>query len=145
MVRFDHVGVVVEDLAAAADFFRALGFEGDDMTVVEGDAVDGINGLEGVRAEILMVSTPDGSGTLELVNYHAPGDGGKPRAEPANRPGFRHIAIEVEGLDATVERLRSGGFATVGEVRDYGDSWRLCYVRGPEGLIIELAQRLTSS
>jgi catechol 2,3-dioxygenase-like lactoylglutathione lyase family enzyme len=145
MLRFDHVGVVVEDLAAAAAFFHALGFEGEDGMVVEGDAVDGINGLDGVRAEILMVSAPDGSGTLELVKYHAPADGGRPQAAPANRPGYRHIAIEVEGLDAIVERLKAGGFDTVGEVRDYGDSWRLCYVRGPEGVIVELAQRITSS
>ena len=142
MLRFDHVGVVVDDLDAAVGFFLALGFERAGEALVEGDDVDGINGLHGVRAKILMVRTPDGTGKLELVKYHSPADGGAPRAEPANRPGFRHICIEVDGLAAIVERLRARGLDTVGEIREYGDSWRLCYVRGPEGLIVELAQRL---
>jgi catechol 2,3-dioxygenase-like lactoylglutathione lyase family enzyme len=141
-LRFDHVGVIVDDLDAAAAFFYALGFERVDGAEVEGDDVDGINGLEGVRAELLMVRTPDGSGTLELVKYHAPAYDGSRSPAPANRPGFRHIAIEVDDVTAIVDRLRRQGFDTVGEVRQYEDSWRLCYVRGPEGLIIELAQRL---
>jgi catechol 2,3-dioxygenase-like lactoylglutathione lyase family enzyme len=142
MLRFDHVGVIVDDLDAAARFFLDLGFERVGGTQVGGDDVDGINGLKGVRAELVMVRTPDGSGTLELVKYHAPADGGTPRAEPANRPGYRHIALEVDDVAALVDGLRAKGFDTVGEVRDYEDSWRLCYVRGPEGLIMEFAQRL---
>jgi catechol 2,3-dioxygenase-like lactoylglutathione lyase family enzyme len=142
MLRFDHVGVIVDDLGAATRFFLDLGFERLGGTQVEGDEVDGINGLEGVRAELVMVRTPDGSGTLELVKYHAPADGGTPRAEPANRPGYRHIALEVDDVAALVDGLRAKGFDTVGEVRDYESSWRLCYVRGPEGLIVEFAQRL---
>jgi catechol 2,3-dioxygenase-like lactoylglutathione lyase family enzyme len=143
MLRFDHVGVVVEDLDAAAAFFARLGFEREMRTVVEGDEVDAINGLEGVRADLLMVRAPDGSGTLELVKYLAPADGGAPRPEPANRPGYRHIALQVDDVAAIVDGLRESGFDTVGEVSDYEGSWRLCYVRGPEGLIVELAQRLT--
>jgi catechol 2,3-dioxygenase-like lactoylglutathione lyase family enzyme len=143
MLRFDHVGVIVEDLDAAVAFFLGLGFEREGGTTVEGDDVDAINGLEGVRAELMMVRTPDGSGTLELVKYHAPagGDGG-PR--PANMPGYRHICIEVDDVDGLVGTLRDKGYDLVGQVRDYGESWRLCYVRGPEGLIVEFAQRLGS-
>jgi catechol 2,3-dioxygenase-like lactoylglutathione lyase family enzyme len=144
MLRFDHVGVVVDDLDAAAEFFVALGFERDGGMVVEGETVDGINGLDGVRAELVMVWTPDRSGKLELVKYHAPAHNEGPQPSPANRLGFRHIAIEVGDLNTMVDRLRAKGFDTVGEVRDYGDVYRLCYVRGPEGLIIELAERLAS-
>jgi len=143
MLRFDHVGVVVDDLDAAAAFFADLGFECASPMRVDGDVVDAINGLEDVRAELMMASAPDGSGTLELVKYHAPAGGEGPDDSPANRLGYRHIAIEVDGLDAIVERLRDKGFDTVGEVRDHGSSYRLCYVRGPEGLIVELAQRLS--
>jgi catechol 2,3-dioxygenase-like lactoylglutathione lyase family enzyme len=145
MLRFDHVGVVVDDLDAAAAFFEALGFERDGNTEVSGETVDRINGLDGVRAEMVFVRTPDGTGTLELIKYHAPeaGEGAQPL--PANRPGFRHICIEVEDLNAIVDRLRDEGFDTVGDVADYGTSYRLCYVRGPEGLILELAEKLTSA
>jgi catechol 2,3-dioxygenase-like lactoylglutathione lyase family enzyme len=142
MLRFDHVGVIVADLDAAEAFFVGLGFESQGRMVVEGDVVDGINGLDGVRAELVMVRTPDRTGTLELIRYHAPADGGDPQPAPANRPGFRHIAIEVDDVNTTVAGLRDQGFDTVGEVRDYGASYRLCYVRGPEGLIVELAERL---
>jgi catechol 2,3-dioxygenase-like lactoylglutathione lyase family enzyme len=142
MLRFDHVGTVVDDLDAAAAFFAALGFESDGRMFVDGEAVDRINGLEGVRAEVMMVRTPDRTGCLELVKYHAPADEHGAEAVPANRLGFRHIAIQVEDLDAIVDGLRVDGFDTVGDVQDYGGSWRLCYVRGPEGLIVELAERL---
>lgn len=144
-LRFDHVGVVVDDLGAAIEFFRALGFEGDGTMVVEGDDVDGINGLEGVRAELIMMRAPDGSGTLELVQYHEPADGGAPSPASAHQPGYRHIAIEVDDVAAVLAGLREQGFDTVGEVRQYEGTWRLCYVRGPEGLIVELAQRLGTS
>src|ERR687898_297886 len=97
MLRFDHVGVVVDDLDAATAFFVGLGFER------EGGAMDKINGLAGVRAELVMVRTPDGTGKLELVKYHAPADDEGPQSwRPANRPGFRHICIEVEDLNAIV-------------------------------------------
>jgi catechol 2,3-dioxygenase-like lactoylglutathione lyase family enzyme len=144
MLRFDHVGVVVDDLDAVAAFFLALGFESEGWGVVEGETVDRINGLDGVRAELEMVRTPDGSGKLELVKYHAPADTRGAHPLPANRLGFRHIAIEVTQLDAIVEGLRDKGFETVGEVRDFADSYRLCYVRGPEGLIVELAEQIAS-
>src|SRR5215208_6295565 len=138
MLRFDHVGVVVDDLDAVAAFFLALGFERKGGTLVEGEVVDKINGLDGVRADVVMVRTPDGSGTLELVKYHAPADRQGAQPLPANRLGFRHIAVEVDDLNTIVDGFRAKGFDTVGEVCDYGNVYRLCYVRGPEGLIIEL-------
>ncbi len=142
MLRFDHVGVVVDDLDAVAEFFTRLGFERDGGMLVEGEAVDKINGLDGVQAQMVMVRTPDGSGTLELIKYLAPADDRGAHAFPANRLGFRHIAIEVDGLNTIVDRLRDEGFDPVGEVSDYGNVYRLVYVRGPEGLIVELAERI---
>lgn len=140
--RFDHVGVVVDDLDATASFFLKLGFEREGDGAVEGEWVDEINGLDGVRAEIVMVRAPDGSGRLELVKYHAPADDGGAHPSPPNRLGFRHVAVEVDDLTAIVDGLRDDGFDTVGEVRDYEDTYRLCYVRGPEGLIVELTERI---
>ena len=144
MLRFDHVGVVVDDLDAAAAFFIDLGFEREGGTQVEGETVDKINGLDGVRAEVVMVRTPDRTGKLELVKYLAPADNEGPYPWPANRLGFRHICIEVNDLNAIVDRLRNQSFDTVGEVQDYGNIYRLCYVRGPEGLIVELAEQIAS-
>jgi len=144
MLRFDHVGVVVDDLDAVAAFFLALGFEREGRGLVEGESVDKINGLDGVRAELVMVWTPDDSGKLELVKYHAPADTEGPHPLPANRLGFRHIAIEVIDLNTIVDGLRDKGFETVGEARDFEDTYRLCYVRGPEGLIVELAEQIAS-
>ena len=142
MLRFDHVGVIVEDLDAAEGFFRALGFESDGRMVVDGEVVDRINGLEGVRAELVMVRTPDRTGCLELIKYHAPQSDQDVGHLPANRLGYRHVAIEVSDVGRTVARLAELGFGLVGDVQDYGTSYRLVYVRGPEGLIVELAEKL---
>jgi catechol 2,3-dioxygenase-like lactoylglutathione lyase family enzyme len=107
--------------------------------------VDKVNGLDGVRAELVMVRTPDGTGRLEIIKYHAPISDEGPYPWPANRPGFRHICIEVKDLNTIVDGLRAKGFDTVGEVYDYKEyAYRLCYLRGPEGLIIELAEKITS-
>ena len=141
-LRLDHVGVVVDDLDAVAAFFIDLGFEREGGTLVEGEWVDKINGLEGVQAEVVMVRAPDGSGKLELVKYHAPVDKVGTNPSPANRMGFRHIAIEVNDLNTIVDRLYEEGFDTVGEIRDFEDIYRLCYVRGPEGLIVELTEQI---
>jgi catechol 2,3-dioxygenase-like lactoylglutathione lyase family enzyme len=143
MLRFDHVGVVVDDLEGVIEFFAGLGFEPAGRGRVDGEVVDKINGLDGVEAEFAMVRTPDRTGTLELVKYHAPRDGDGPESSPANRHGFRHICIEIDDVNAAVERLRDNGFGPVGEVQDYGNSYRLVYVRGPEGLIVELAEKLS--
>jgi catechol 2,3-dioxygenase-like lactoylglutathione lyase family enzyme len=142
MLRFDHVGVVVEDLDAAEAFFLALGFEREGGTIVEGEVVDKINGLDGVRAQIVMVRTPDGTGRLELVKYLSPTSDEGVEITPANRPGLRHICIEVSDLNGIVDGFRGHGYDPVGEVQDYGTSYRLVYVRGPEGLIVELAEKL---
>lgn len=145
MPRFDHVGVIVDDLDAAIAFFLELGFESGGRGMVEGEVVDKIVGLEGVRSEFAFVRTPDGTGSLELIKNHAATDTNGPQFEPANRLGYRHIAIEIEDLYGTVDRLRGKGFDLVGEVQDYGNVYRLAYVRGPEGLIVELAEKLAAS
>jgi catechol 2,3-dioxygenase-like lactoylglutathione lyase family enzyme len=144
MLRFDHLGVVVEDLDDVAEFFLSLGFDDGGGGTVDGDDVDKINGIEGVRAEFRFVRTPDGTGSLELIKYHAPAARHGPEPQPANRPGYRHFCIEVEDLNGIVDRLRDQGFGLVGETRDYGNSYRLCYVRGPEGLIVELAENISA-
>lgn len=141
--RMDHVGIVVDDLAAATAFFvEGLGFKPQGDGRVEGGWVDRIVGLEGVRAELAMVETPDGHGRLELVKFHAPSGRGGDRHAPANTPGIRHLAFAVDDIDAVVARLRARGAELVGEVERYEDSYRLCYVRGPEGIIVELAEQI---
>jgi catechol 2,3-dioxygenase-like lactoylglutathione lyase family enzyme len=138
----DHVGIVVDDLAAATAFFVELGLKLQGEAPVEGGWVDRVVGLEGVRAEIAMVETPDGHGRLELTKFHAPTSRGGERHAPANTPGIRHVSFAVDDIDAVVARLRARGAELVGEVERYEDRYRLCYVRGPEGIIVELAERI---
>jgi catechol 2,3-dioxygenase-like lactoylglutathione lyase family enzyme len=140
--RMDHVGVVVDDLAAATEFFLELGLVLQGEASVEGRSVDRVVGLEGVRADIAMMQTPDGTGRLELSKFHSPStQGGDPNA-PANTPGIRHVSFAVEDIDAAVAGLRARGAELVGELERYKDSYRLCYVRGPEGIIVELAEEI---
>jgi len=140
--RMDHVGIVVEDLEAAKEFFVELGLKLTGEAPVEGAWVDRVVALEGVRADIAFVQTPDGHGLLELTKFHAPlSKGGDPGA-PANALGIRHVTFAVDDIDAVVARLRARGAQLVGTVERYEDSYRLCYVRGPEGIIVELAQQL---
>jgi catechol 2,3-dioxygenase-like lactoylglutathione lyase family enzyme len=138
----EHVGIVVDDLAAATQFFAELGLELRGETPVEGDWVDRIVGLEGVRADTAMMQTPDGHGRLELVKFHSPSHPGGDGHAPANAPGIRHLAFLVEDIDAVLARLEARGAELVGEVENYRDIFRLCYVRGPEGIIVELAERV---
>ena len=140
--RMDHVGIVVEDLDAATAFFIELGLKPRGETPVEGAWVDRIVGLEGIRADTAMMQTPDGHGRLELVKFHAPAGRGGDRHAPANTPGIRHLAFLVDDIDAVLSRLRGHGAGLVGEVVRYGDSYRLCYIRGPEGIIVELAEQI---
>jgi catechol 2,3-dioxygenase-like lactoylglutathione lyase family enzyme len=140
--RMDNVGIVVEDLAAATEFFIELGLKLQGEGPVEGGWVDRVVGLEGVRAEIAMLETPDGHGRLELAKFHAPAGQGGERDAPANTPGIRHVTFEVDDIDAVVAGLKARGTELVGELERYEDSYRLCYVRGPEGIIIELAERI---
>jgi catechol 2,3-dioxygenase-like lactoylglutathione lyase family enzyme len=140
--RMEHVGIVVDDLAAATAFFVELGLELQGEATVEGGWVDRVVGLEGVRAEIAMLETPDGHGRLELTRFRAPAGRGGDRHAPANTPGIRHLAFAVDDIDAVVAGLRACGAELVGGVERYEDSYRLCYVRGPAGIIVELAERI---
>ncbi|HEX3734537.1 MAG TPA: VOC family protein [Solirubrobacterales bacterium] len=140
ILRMDHVGIVVDDLAAATAFFVELGLELQGEASVEGGWVDRVVGLKGVRSEIAMLETPDGQGRVELAKFHSPPGPAGDRGAPANTPGIRHLTFAVDDLDAVLAGLRGRGGALVGEVERYGDSYRLCYVRGPEGIIVELAE-----
>jgi catechol 2,3-dioxygenase-like lactoylglutathione lyase family enzyme len=140
--RMDHVGIVVDDLADAVEFFATLGLELQGEASVEGDWVDRVVGLKGVRAQIAMLQTPDGHGRVELAKFHTPSTNGGHQCAPANASGIRHIAFAVDDIDTILARLRARGAELVGELGRYQDSYRLCYVRGPEGVIVELAEQI---
>ncbi len=141
--RLDHVGVVVDDLETAVAFFVDLGLELEGQAPIEGQWVDRVAGLEGVRVEIAMLRTPDGHGRLELAKFHTPrAVSAEPQNAPGNTLGLRSIMFTVDDVDAAVAGLRARGAELVGEVAQYQDSYRLCYVRGPEGIIVALAQQL---
>lgn len=137
--RMDHVGIVVDDLAAAKAFFVELGLEPGGEGSVEGDEVDRIVGLDGVRSDIAFLRTPDGHGQVELVKFHSPPTQEGDAHAPANTPGLSHLTFAVDDVDATVARLEAHGAELVGEVVSYG-GYRLCYIRGPRGIILELAE-----
>ena len=141
--RMDNVLIVVEDLEAAKAFFTELGMELDGETQVEGPWVDGTVGLDGVRADIAMMRTPDGHGRVELSRFHTPA---AVRAEPENAPanalGIRRIMFTVDDIEEVVGRLRRHGAELVREIAQYDDSYRLCFVRGPEGILIGLAEEI---
>ena len=142
--RMDNVLIVVEDLEAAKAFFAELGMELEGETQVEGPAVDSTVGLTGVRADITMMRTPDGHGRVELTTFHTPpAVRAEPAIAPANTLGIRRIMFAVEDIDDVVARLRSHGAELVGEMAQYEDSYRLCFLRGPEGIIIGLAEQLS--
>ncbi len=140
--RMENVGIVVDDLAPATAFFVELGLELMGEGMAEGDWVDRVVGLEGVRTEVAMLQTPDGHGRLELMKFHNPpaqdGDG----HAPPNTLGIRRVAFAVDDIDAAVAGLQARGTELLGEVERYQDSYRLCYVRGPEGIIIMLSEEL---
>jgi catechol 2,3-dioxygenase-like lactoylglutathione lyase family enzyme len=141
--RMDNVLIVVEDLEAVQAFFVELGMELEGETQVEGPWVDGTVGLEGVRADIVMLRAPDGQGRVELTRFHAPpAVRVEPQPAPANALGIRRIMFAVEGIDDVVERLRGHGAELLGEVAQYEDFYRLCFMRGPEGIIVGLAEQL---
>jgi catechol 2,3-dioxygenase-like lactoylglutathione lyase family enzyme len=140
--RMDHVGIVVDDLASATEFFVELGLELLGEWSVDGGWVDRVVGLDGVRAENAMLRTPDGNGRLELTQFHSPPAENGNRDAPMNTLGIRHITFAVDDLDAVVARLGAHGARLVGEVEQYENSYRLCYVRGPSGVIIELAEKI---
>ena len=140
--RMDHVGIVVEDLGAAVEFFLAIGLEQEGEATVEGELVDRIIGLEGARSDIVMMRTPGDGTKLELTRFDSPpAVGGEPDA-PSNTLGLRHVIFEVDDLRDTVARLEGLGGELVGAIVDYGTSYTLCYLRGPAGVIVELAEKL---
>jgi catechol 2,3-dioxygenase-like lactoylglutathione lyase family enzyme len=134
--RTDHVGFVVEDLAAAIAFFVELGLELEGETSVEGERVDQLVGLDGVRADIAVVRTPDGHGRAELSTFHTPVATGTAPSAPVNTPGIPRLTFSVDAVDDVLDRLRARGAELVGEVAQYEDIYRCCYVRGPAGVIM---------
>jgi catechol 2,3-dioxygenase-like lactoylglutathione lyase family enzyme len=140
--RMEHVGIVVDDLAAATAFFRELGLESQGDGSVEGEWVDRIVGLAGIEVDFAMMKTPDGAGGLELIQFRSPVYEGEHGHAPANVPGLRHLAFIVDDIDDTVARLQTHGGELVGEVVQYENVFRLCYLRGPAGIIVELAERV---
>lgn len=141
-VRFDHVGITVADLDAVTAFFVGLGLEVEGRTSVEGEFLDTVIGIPGSRAEIVMLRTPDGAARLELSSFarpdHLPGS----PAAPANELGLRNVCFEVRDLQAAVDRAAADGYRLVGGIGEYEGSWRMAYVRGPEGIIVSLAERI---
>ncbi len=141
--RMDNVGVVVDDLAAVTAFFVALGMELEGEATVGGPEVDVLVGLEGVRCDMAVVRTPDGHGRLELMKFHAPAaPAAADRDAPVNAFGLRRIMFAVEDIEAVLARVRPHGTEPVGELVRYEDDYRLCYLRGPEGIIVALAEKL---
>ena len=140
--RMDHVGIVVNDLAAATAFFVELGLELQGESPVQGGWVDRVVGLQDVRASIAMLQTPDGHGRIELAKFHAPSGRGGERNAPSNTLGIRHITFAVDDIDDVLARLQARGAELVGEVERYENIYRLCYIRGPEGIIVELVERI---
>jgi len=140
--RMDNVGIVVQDIDAAIEFFAELGLELEGRAPVEGDWADGVTGLHAMRVEIAMMRTPDGHGRLELSRFFAPPVVADHRSAPVNALGYLRVMFTVEDIDDTLARLLSRGASLVGEVVRYQDMYRLCYIRGPEGILIGLAEQL---
>jgi catechol 2,3-dioxygenase-like lactoylglutathione lyase family enzyme len=139
----DNVGIVVEDLGATIDFFRDLGLELEGRGTVEGEWAGRVTGLVDQRVEIAMMRTPDGHSRLELSRFIAPAVVADHRNAPVNALGYLRVMFAVDDLDETLARLRTRGAQLVGDVVDYQDTYRLCYIRGPEGILIGLAQDLS--
>lgn len=140
--HIDHIGINVEDLEAAKTFFTDLGFTVAGQMIMEGELLDRVIGLKNAKDDLVMLQAPDGQLNLELVKFHHPVDEAGVQPSVANTLGLRHLCFEVEGLDEILASLQQKGHKLVGEVQTYKDSWKLCYVHGPEGIIIELAEKL---
>ena len=141
--RMDNILIVVEDLEAAKAFFEELGMEVEGETQVEGPWADSVVGLEGVRSDIAMMQAPGGGGRVELSRFHTPpAVRAEPEDAPSNALGLRRIMFSVDDIDDVVARLRRHGGELVGEIAQYEDIYRLCFLRGPEGIVIGLAESL---
>ena len=141
--RMDNVGIVVDDLAATIDFFRELGLELEGRGTIEGEWAGRVTGLGDQRVEVAMMRTPDGHGRLELSRFIAPPVIADHRNAPVNSLGYLRVMFAVDDIDETLDRLRTRGAHVVGEVVRYKDAYRLCYIRGPEEILIGLAQKLS--
>ncbi|WP_067840502.1 VOC family protein [Amphibacillus sediminis] len=140
--KIDHVGIVVNDLPAAKAFFLDLGLEMLGEGEVEGEWVERIIGLQDVKEEVAMFRTPDGEANIELVKFHKPSDGEGQQLPLANTLGIRHIAFAVEDIEAIVAKLKKKGAELIGDIQIYENTYKLCYIRGPEGIILELAEKI---
>lgn len=141
--QLHHVSLVVHDLPAAIAFFTALGLTFEGEAPIEGDWVDRINGIAGLKVDVAMMRDPEGDGRIELTAFrHPPLVTVEPAAPPPNAPGLRSVMFSIDDLDATLARLSAHGGTLIGEVVQYEDKYRLCYVRGPAGIIVALAQPL---
>jgi catechol 2,3-dioxygenase-like lactoylglutathione lyase family enzyme len=143
VLRMDNVGVVVEDLDAAVAFFVELGLELEGRTTIEEDWAGRVVGLAGARSEVAMMRTPDGVGKLELMRYRHPAAVGAGQPSPVNTLGLHRLMFAVDDLEDVLARLRPHGAELVGEVVRYADMFLLCYIRGPEGIVIGLAEQLS--
>lgn len=142
VTRMDNVGIVVADIDAAIAFFAELGLELEGRTPIEGDWADGVTGLPGMRVEIAMMRTPDGHGRVEISRFLNPPVVADHRVAPVNALGYLRIMFTVDDIDDTLARLEKRGATIVGDVVHYGDVYRLCYIRGPEGILLGLAEQL---
>ena len=142
--KLDHVSIVVDDLAPAVAFFTTLGMTIEGQAPIEGPWVDRVNGIEGVQVDIVMMRTPDGHGKLELTKFRNPKLVElEPAIAPPNALGLRSVMFTVESVDDSVSSLRANGAELIGEVVQYEDKYRLCYMRGPAGIILALAEELS--
>src|SRR6059058_2473339 len=142
VTRMDNVGIVVEDIDAAIEFFTELGLELEGRAPIEGEWADGITGLRDMRVQIAMMRTPDRHGRLELSRFLAPPVIADHRSAPVNSLGYLRVMFTVEEIDDTLARLGKRGAEVIGKVVQYKDVYRLCYVRGHEGILIGLAQEI---
>lgn len=140
--RFDHVGITVDDLDAATAFFESIGLQVEGRSSTQGEFIDTVTGIPGSRTEIVMLRTPDAHARIELCRYvhpvASPGDG----AAMANELGLRNVCFEVEDLPSTLDRVRADGYGLVGGMGVYEDAWRMAYVRGPDGIVVSLSDRV---
>jgi catechol 2,3-dioxygenase-like lactoylglutathione lyase family enzyme len=144
--HLEHIGIVVDDLDDAIEYFEILGLEVEGRSSVEGEWVDKIIGIDGTKNDFAVMQTPDGQGKIELIQFHSPAYAGPAQESlPSHAPGIRHILFRVNDIDDTVARLQARGAELVGSVENYQDMYKLCYIRGPQGIIVELAERLGGS
>lgn len=140
--RIDHVGIIVKDLPAAIAFFLDLGLELQGEAELEGELLDNVVGLEHAKTEFVMMGAPGGQATLEVIKFHRPAGEEDIQQPLANTMGIRHIAFAVEDIEAIVAKLKKKGVEIFSEIQNYEESYKLCYCRGPEGIILELAEQI---